>query len=154
VDVLRQQADEAYQERDPTAALSRAGLSGAGKSMNGKSPTIEAWVRRLEVDEGQVLRQSDDKDRMIDELRSEVKRTKEKYYSLKSSTRSPPVHYSHYSSHSRKSRKHDRHHHSGAMVVSDADGNVVMDPDHLTRTVEELQDKVNKIRRYLPDYMY
>ena len=177
--MLKQQADEVYQSRDQAAAvLSRAGLSGTARSVNGKSPIVqvEAWMSRLDGGEeppaSRPLEKWGDKDRMIEELRSEVKRTKDKYYTLKSYSRSPPVHYppfhpttpSHHHQHHSHShphhlrkappRRYDSHAHASAMVVSDADGNVVMDPDNVVRTVEELQDKVKKIKRYLPDYVY
>eukprot|EP00026_Physarum_polycephalum_P000204 Phypoly_transcript_00204.p1 GENE.Phypoly_transcript_00204~~Phypoly_transcript_00204.p1 ORF type:complete len:939 (+),score=214.06 Phypoly_transcript_00204:96-2819(+) len=161
VEMLKQQVDE---ERDLAAGMSRAGLTGAANEAyhhyNLKSPAVEAWIRRLDTPaevgrSGSKFERLDDKDRMIEELRDEVKRTKEKYRSLKSHSLYPSHNYSSYPHHSTRkhSSKYNSHYHANAMVITDADGNVVMDPDNLTRTVEELRDKVKKIKRCLPDYM-
>lgn len=144
MDILKQRLEDTSQENDYYATLNRAGAAlGRGMATNSTSygAGVEAWGESL----GRSHAHSsghEDKERLIEELKSEVRRTKDKYESLKHST------------HHKKHRHSSSHRHSSRpLVVTDAEGNVVMDPQVLEKTVVELQDKVQRIRRYLPDYM-
>lgn len=173
VDTLQQQLGQAHQELDQHSRLGERGfasqrdrytsstnynigVSGSSKSLH-TDPKKHAWgqesngYRSSGINLNNGYHRTDDKDRMIEELRTEVRRVKDKYYDLKSS-RSPyktpsSSHHHHHSSH-RKSK-----YGLNPMVISDIDGNVVMDPNNLERVVEELQHKVKKIKQQLPEYM-
>lgn len=151
LEVMKQRLEETLQENDYHSTLNRAGvLLGRSVGSNNRPTGVEAWGESMGRAGGR-----DDKDKMIDELRYEVRRVKDKYDSLKDRSSSPHHHHSRKSRRSSSNHYHQQHHHpagSRPMVVTDPQGNVVMDPQVLERTVVELQDKVQRIKRYLPDY--
>ncbi len=111
----------------------------------------EAWGREERGDA------TTDKDKMIEELHAEVRRVKDKYNSLKTRNTNNNG-FPHYSPTSTKKHRRyfsaDNYNNDNSKVtkIYDNVGNVILDPTDLERTVVELQNKVKKIQKYLPDY--